>query len=326
MSAIDAADSQPFATSKVSAVHPFFSPSNNPQPPARRTYPPAVPRQLRDMTVLITGASAGIGAALARQLHAHGARLVLSARREDRLHQLNRELGGQHLVVPADVALPDHCARLIDVAFNAFPRLDTLVLNAGYGDMRPVAETEPHHLQAIFATNLLGTLEPIRLALPRLLAQPPRDPPSDPTRAQLMIVSSAAARRGLPYFGAYSATKAAQLSIAEALRVEIRGRGIPVTTVHPVGTATEFFDVAQARGNRKMPPRVPGDIQQSADQVAAAMVRAIRKPGNHGGEVWPFKPARFALSLATLLPGFTDRIMAKARGHIETAQSTTPQT
>lgn len=265
------------------------------------------------MTVLITGASAGIGAALARQLHAAGAKLILSARRVDRLESLNRELGGGHGVVPADVADPEQCGLLVERAFAAVGRLDTLVLNAGYGEMKPVAECAPEDVHAIFNTNLLGTIEPIRRALPRLLGQPPRDG----VRAQIMIVSSAAARRGLPYFGVYSATKAAQLSVAEALRVELRGRGVPVTTVHPVGTATEFFDVAQQRGGRTMPPRVPGDIQQTAEQVAAAMVRAIRRPGTHGGEVWPFRPARFALALATLMPGFTDRIMARARGRIE---------
>lgn len=266
------------------------------------------------MTVLITGASAGIGAALARQLHSHGARLILAARRVERLTQLNSQLGGGHLIVPADVARPDDCRRLIDSALERFTRLDTLVLNAGYGELRPVTDTEPHHLEAIFATNLLGTVEPIRLALPRMLTQSTRDG----VRGHVVIVSSAAARRGLPYFGAYSATKAAQLSIAEALRVELRGQGIPVTSVHPVGTATEFFEVAQSRGGRKMPPRVPGDIQQTAEQVATAIVRAIARPGRHGGEVWPFRPARWALSLATLLPGLTDRVMARARGQLDT--------
>lgn len=266
-----------------------------------------MPRSLRDMNVLITGASAGIGAALARELHTRGARLVLSARRADRLDALNAELGGTHLVVPGDIASPDDCARLIDTAFARLGRLDTLVLNAGYGEMRPVIEMTPDRVNAMFATNLLGTTEPIRLALPKLLQQQPRDG----YRAQIMIVSSAAARRGLPFYGVYSATKAAQLSVAEALRVELSDAAIPVTSVHPVGTTTEFFDVAQTKGGRVMPARMKGDVTQSPAHVASRMTPAIERPTR---EVWPYRPARFALSLVTLFPSLGDAIMKKARG------------
>lgn len=269
---------------------------------------------IAQQTVLITGASSGIGEALARQLAAAGATLVLSARRADRLAALKAALPGpRHLVIPADISTDDGCRTLIDTAFAAFPRIDTLVLNAGYGEMRPISETTPDHVRAIFATNLLGTIEPIRLALPRLLAQ------SEIAghRAHLMIVSSAAARRGLPYFGVYAATKSAQLSVAEALRVELRGRGVAVSTVHPVGTKTEFFDVAQKLGGHQMPPRVPGDVQQTADQVAAAMLRRIANPKKYGGEIWPLWPMRFGLAFATLFPGMVDNVMARARKSIE---------
>lgn len=264
--------------------------------------------------VLITGASSGIGEALARQLAADGHTLILNARREDRLAALRASLPGSgHLLVVADVSTDEGCGQLVEAAFAAFPRIDTLVLNAGYGEMRPVAENTPDHIRAIFATNLIGTVEPIRLALPRLLKQDV----VGRHRAHLVIVSSAAARRGLPYFGVYSATKAAQLSVAEALRVELRESGIAVSTVHPVGTKTEFFDVAQSRGGHKMPPRVPGDVQQTAEQVAAAMRRHINKPSRYGKEIWPFFPARFMLSFSTLFPGVVDAVMARARKSIE---------
>src|SRR5437870_3976754 len=98
-------------------------------------------RGINGMVVVITGASAGIGAALARDLAARGARLVLAARRLDRLEDLNRTLGGDHLCVRADVSDPADCENLIRRAAGHFGRLDTLVCNAGYGILRPVAET-----------------------------------------------------------------------------------------------------------------------------------------------------------------------------------------
>lgn len=263
-------------------------------------------RAIQGMSVVITGASAGIGAALARELHSRGARLVLSARRGDRLEELNRELGGGHVVVVGDVAVPADCGRIVEAGFARFGRVDTLVCNAGYGEMRKVAEMTPERVTAMFATNVLGTTECIRLALPRMKEQSPRDG----WRGQVMIVSSAAARRGIPFFGVYAATKAAQLSIAEALRVELRDAGVAVTSVHPVGTTTEFFIVAEEKGGRKMAPRARGDVTQTAGHVAMRMRTAIQRPR---AELWPLRPARWALSFATLCPGLVDSIMARAR-------------
>lgn len=260
-------------------------------------------RNLQDMVVVITGASAGIGKALAEELSLRGARLVLAARRADRLEALNRTLGGQHLCVPTDVAVREQCEALVRQTFDRFGRLDTLVCNAGYGILRPVARTSPQEMQEIFQTNVFGTADCIRAAVPRMRDQEPRDG----WRGQVMIVSSLLARRGLAYFGAYSATKAAQLSLAEAMRVELRDERIAVTSVHPIGTDTEFGDVsaAQSAGQR---PDVQGEVRQSAAQVALSMVKAIERPRP---EVWPFRPSRWALTAATLLPGFVDRLLAR---------------
>jgi short-subunit dehydrogenase len=259
------------------------------------------------MVVVISGASAGIGRALAVHLGRRRARLVLSARREERLNALNAELGGGHLVVPADVSRTEDCARLIARAVEHFGRVDTLVCNAGYGIARAVAETTPQEMRQILETNLFGTTDMIRAVTPIMRAQEPRDG----WRGQIMIVSSAAGRRGLPYFGAYSATKAAQLSIAEALRVELQPEQVAVTSVHPIGTKTEFFGVAEQLGGMKITPPSAFEVRQTASRVAAAMVDAIRRPT---AEVWPFWPARFVLGLGTMMPGVVDWIMARQRG------------
>ncbi len=263
------------------------------------------------MVVVITGASSGIGRALAVGLAARGANLVLTARRLDRLNALNDQLGGNHLVVQADVACSEDCRRLVDESVKHFGRIDTLVCNAGYGLAKTIADTNAEEFRKIFQTNVFGTTEVAVAAIPFLKNQPERDG----WRGQIMIVSSAVARRGLPYFGAYSATKAAQLSIAEALRVELQPLKIAVTSVHPVGTETEFFDLAGQNGGSVVPPPGKGEVRQTAETVAAKMIKAIEKPRP---EVWPLASARLGISIGTLVPGLVDRALRNYRKGIST--------
>jgi short-subunit dehydrogenase len=270
-----------------------------------------MPRNLQNMIVVITGASSGIGRALAEYLSAHQAKLTLTARRLDRLEALNAQLGGQHQVIQADVSDPNDCRRLIDSAVAHHGRLDTLVCNAGYGLAKSISETSALDLRKIFETNLFGTTDTIRAALPVMLRQDERDG----YRGQIMIVSSAVARRGLPFFGAYSATKAAQLSISEALRVELKPSRIAVTSVHPVGTETEFFDLAGKYGNSTVPPPGKGEVRQTAATVARKMADAIIRPKT---ELWPLNAARFGLSIGTLVPGMVDRALQNYRRSVET--------
>lgn len=270
-------------------------------------------RQIKEMIVVITGASAGIGRELARQLSAGGAKLVLSARRVDLLNQLNQELGNAHLVVGADVSRPEECQNLISQAHDHFGRIDTLVCNAGYGLVRRAYETSHEELQGIFATNVFGTLDCIRPAIPLMRTQQVRDR----LRGQIVIVSSGAARRGLPYFGAYSATKAAQLSLAEALRVELKPEKIAVSSVHPIGTESDFFTTAADRSGRAVPKRM-GARRQTTAQVAGAIVKAIQRPR---AEIWPFAPARWALAINAMFPSLGDRIMATHRRAMQRGES-----
>mgnify|MGYP003874921457 CR=1 FL=1 len=258
------------------------------------------------MVALITGASSGIGRALAEQLHACGVKLALCARRMERLEDLNAMLGGGHLTVRADVSRAEDCAALIDQTVGRYGRIDLLVCNAGYGLICRVADTPLAEMRDIFATNVFGTTECVRLAVPHMLKQEPRDG----LRGHIVIVSSAAARRGLPYFGAYSATKAAQLSLAEALRVELKPRGIYVTSVHPVGTDTEFFDRASQTSGRQLPRRSAVEVRQTPQHVARCIVRGIEKPRP---EVWPARSYRWLLALAAAFPSLGDRMLA---GHV----------
>jgi short-subunit dehydrogenase len=270
-------------------------------------------RTLKDMIVVITGASAGIGRALAEELSDRGARLVLSARRRDRLEELNRALGGGHLCARADVSQLDDCRELIDRSVARFGRIDTLVCNAGYGFYRRVEDTSPQAMREIIATNLFGTTDCIHFALPVLLRQERRDG----YRGQIMIVSSCVARRGMVYIGAYSATKAAQLALAEALRVELCAARIAVTSVHPVQTRTEFGTVARSMGDVELPEAPVG---QTVDVVVRKMIRAIERPRP---EVWPSRASRWAFGLGTLMPGIIDHAVWSYGKRVERANPTT---
>jgi short-subunit dehydrogenase len=136
--------------------------------------------------------------------------------------------------------------------------------------------------------------------------------------AQIVIVSSVAARRGVPFLGPYAATKAAQLSIAEALRIELRPYRIAVTSVHPIVTKTEFGDVAE-QGGVKLPRGI--SMSQTVDHVARAMIRGIERPRP---EVWPHRPTRLALVFATLAPRVVDHFMKKYMREIERVNPSGP--
>jgi short-subunit dehydrogenase len=218
----------------------------------------------RDKTVIITGASAGIGAAAARAFADAGARVVLAARDATRLDALAHSVPGA-LAVPTDVTHPAAVAHLVERAVTERGSVDIVVSNAGVGLAAPAAALRPEDLRAALEVNLVGPLLLAQAVLPHLRRQ---------GRGQLIFVSSVVGLRALPYLGGYAAAKAALDRLTESLRVELRGSGVAVTLFRPGTTATGFSTRRLGQGHERRRINSPA---ATPDQVAAALVRAARR-------------------------------------------------
>jgi short-subunit dehydrogenase len=257
--------------------------------------------ELRGAAVAITGASAGIGRATALAFAREGGRLALGARRTDRLQELAAEIeaaGSEALVRAVDVAREEEVAAFVGACVERFGRLDVLVNNAGSGVRGRVEDTPAEDYRRLMEVNYLGTVYGCRAAIPVMRRQ---------GHGVIVNVSSIVGMRSLPGSAAYAATKAAQVSLTESLRVELRGSGVHACSVHPIGTATEFAEVAdRASAGRKGGPLGP---QQDADAVARAIVRCARRPRP---EVYPYPPSRALVWINAFFPGIVDRVAARA--------------
>lgn len=218
--------------------------------------------------VLITGASAGIGAELAREFAAPGALLVLTARREERLRELALTLtpmGARCEVIALDLAEPGAATRLVRELETRGIHVDVLVNNAGWGQLVAFAEQDPSHAAAMIQVNVSALTELTRLLLPGMLAR---------GRGRVLNVASTAAFVPGPMMAVYYATKAYVLSFSVALAEEVRGTGVTVTALCPGPTTTEFQEVAGMTGARVMSTRMLAVME--ARPVAVIGARAAR--------------------------------------------------
>jgi NADP-dependent 3-hydroxy acid dehydrogenase YdfG len=212
-------------------------------------------------TVLITGASTGIGAATAHRLRDEGHRLVLAARREEPLAELAEELGGGDdvLTKSCDVTEFGQLEELREAALERFGSIDVVFANAGFGASRGFLEESPEQWRSMVLTNVLGVAYTIRATLPHLLE---RD------SGHYVITSSVAGRRALPG-SLYSSTKWAVTAMGESLRQELRqmheNTSIRVTVVEPGMVDTPFFDDRPSNA-------------LEAEDIAAAVAYAISQP------------------------------------------------
>ncbi len=256
-------------------------------------------------TVIVTGASSGIGEAIARAWGKRGATLVLSARNGEELARVARAVdaaGGHAIVQPADVTREEDRQKLIERARSETGRVDVLVNNAGRGYYGSVARIDARDLEALFALNTIAPLRLTQLAL---------DPLTRSAGTVVMISSVAGVVAG-PRMGAYAASKFALEALAMALRAELAGAGVRVVVVRPGPVDTPFRRRAVTTDGAAG-VRPPGAEVQSPDDVAEQTIRAVDR-GQSVVETTGF--VRAASAAARLAPGamrWISAIMA-ARG------------
>ena len=212
-------------------------------------------------TVVITGASSGIGRAAALEFARRGANVVLAARRRERLEAVATEcraLGVEATPLVTDVSVREDCQRLI----ASVPRVDVLVSNAGFGIYEPIENAKASDLESMMQTNYFGAVYCTQAVLPQMLQR--RD-------GAIVVVSSITGIMGYASMGGYCASKFALNGFAEALRSEVIGRGVRVSMVCPATTDTDFFQIAE---RDKMPGASRMMLAMKPEKVARAVCDA----------------------------------------------------
>ncbi len=234
------------------------------------------PSVFANQTALITGASSGIGAALARRLAKDGAHVILVARRRERLDAVVDEIGelapgSRALAMPADLTEPRECDRLAAEALASGP-VDILINNAGTGAYGRFAEADLETTDRMLRLNMIGLTRLTRLILPGMIER---------RGGWILNVASMAVFQPMPFMSAYAASKAYVMAMSRSLREEVRGQGVFVTCLCPGLTRTEFFDHGDYGRLRKLIDRRaadPGDVADSALRALAAG-KAVCVPG-----------------------------------------------
>jgi uncharacterized protein len=244
---------------------------------------------------LVTGTSRGIGRALAERLAARGVTVGLVARSTREVEALADALPGEHVVL-GGVDVGD--AGAIAAAVQSFGRAELVVANAGVAHYEPFAEQSVEHFEEMTRVNWLGTLYTVHAALPGLLRQ---------GSGHIVVVSSAAGLRAFPSAAVYGATKAAQRVFSDALRHELNGTGVSLTTVHPGEIASSLHDEYRGR----MPAWSQVTNRAPAHRLADRIVRAVERDER---QVF-FPPSVRLLGVVNgLSPAAADALLRRVRG------------
>jgi short-subunit dehydrogenase len=256
---------------------------------------------IKGKVVIVTGASSGIGEATARQFGWVGAKVVLAARRVDRLEALAQEINSmgteaETLVVEADLSRLEDIQSLIRQTLDTFGRIDVLVNNAGFGRLDWLENLDPKKdIESQFDVNVLGLVQTTRQALPAMIRQ---------RQGHIINMCSMAGLIATPTYTIYAACKHAVHGFSEALRREVKPWGIHVSLIYPGGVATEFNQHTGYK--RKTGAGTPKILSQTATEVGRAVVELVRRPRAMQLIPWLWI---FPALLNKLFPSIVDYIM-----------------
>lgn len=259
---------------------------------------------LKNNVAVITGASTGIGEELAYRLAKQGAKLVLTARREDELRRVAeaaRALGGEAIVVSADVAKAQDCKRVMDEAIAAYGRIDTLICNAGMTMWAKFADiADAAILERIMQVNYMGAVYCAQYALPHLRH----------SKGRIVGIASLTALTGVPTRSGYAASKHAMRGFFDSLRIELEDTGVTVTMIYPGFVATGIRENATgADGQTAKINPVAEEQAMSINECVNLIMPAI---ADRRREVVMTLRARIGQWIKLLAPGLVDRIARKA--------------
>jgi short-subunit dehydrogenase len=247
---------------------------------------------------LVTGASSGIGRALARALAGRGAAVGLLSRSGGELDALAAELGPRAVALEADVGDRAQVEAAVERFIAEAGGLDLVVANAGIAHYGPLLRQDVERLEAMTRVNWLGTLYTVKATLGHLV---------DRAAGHIVIISSGAGLRAFPWAAGYGATKAAQRAFAEALRHELSGSGVSVTTVFPGEIATHLHD----HEKDSMPDWYRGGSRAAdPDRLATAVLRAVERDRR----AVSYPPAVRLLGLNGIAPRLSDAVVRRLRG------------
>lgn len=248
-------------------------------------------------TALITGASRGIGRALAHELDRRGADLGLVARGRDGLDALAAELAGEPVLLPADVSERAGIEAAVAEFVERSGGIDLLVANAGLAHDGPFADMPAELAEEMMSVNALGTVLTVKAGLTPML---------DRSRGHVIVVASGAALRSFPGAAVYGASKAANAGFAEALRHELSGTGVSLTTVYPGEVATDLH----AHQPERLPDWRRGEEAVTPERVAAETIAAVEAGAR---SVYVPRAVRL-LGLNGIAPRSVDRLLRRLRG------------